>query len=318
MNDEASTDTVDADAETAEELITAIRGSDSLVELQRQFDTESVHEAYFRAKDVWKSVIEPTWWNVPDSAGIPGACVRIDDSAFHVHGVTHADTSEERAFLREHVRRYLDRDASVYCEQGIRPLYFRDFEAVCEMDDYRWAMEECAKLGVESHLGPLEETPFDSLLEDIASMASTFREATFSLIDSGASVYGDRFERVLADVAAAFVTDLADLATAKDYESFSLSREASRNPDRLYELQRYYARAFLPQPLEREWLRRHDPELELVTHARNERIADYAVYHNDTAREVHLIVGAAHGPGVRYYLEQYRKDRTLSPSFEPV
>ena len=308
------TDDTDTDAEQVAE----IRASDSLSELRTRFETESIHEAYFRAKDVWKSTVDPTWWDVSDSGGLPGTCVRLDGHAFHVHGVTHADTPEERAFLRTHVRRYLDRDASVYCEQGIRPLYFQDFEGVCEMDDYRWAMEQCVQLAGESWLGPLEETPFDALLEDVNSIASTFREATFSLIDSGASVYGDRFERVLADVAAAFVTDHADLATAKDYESFSLSREASRNPDRLRDLQRYYARAFLPQPLEREWLRRHDPELEVVTHARNERMAEYAVYHHDTASEVHLIVGAAHGPGIRHYLKQFQQCRTVSPSFEPL
>lgn len=310
----------DANTETDGEgsQLAAIRVSDSLAQLRDRIGAGSVHEAYFRAKDVWKSTIEPTWWDVPSSGGIPGTCVRIDGHAFHVHGVTHADTSEERSFLREHVRQYLDRGASVYCEQGIRPLYFRDFEGVCEMDDYRWAMEQCAQLPGESSLGPLEETPVDALLEDVGSIASTFREATFSLIESGGSLYGDRFERVLADVAAAFVTDHVDLAIAKNYESFSLSREASRNPGRLLDLQRYYARVFLPQPLEREWLRLHDPELEIVTHARNERMAEYAVYHNDTAREVHLIVGAAHGPGVRYYLEQYQRDRELSPSFEPL
>ena len=298
--------------------LAAIRSSDSLAKLRDRIGAGSVHEAYFEAKDHWKSTLDPTWWDVPVTGGIPGTCVRIDGTTFHVHGVTHADTSEERSFLRACVRQYLDGGASVYCEQGIRPLYFRDFEGVCEMDDYRWAMEQCAQLPGESSLGPLEETAFDALLEDVGSIASTFREATFSLIESGGSVYGDRFESVLADVATAFVTDHADLATAKNYESFSLSREASRNPDRLLDLQRYYARAFLPQPLEREWLRRHDPELELVTHARNERMAEYAVYHNDTAREVHLIVGAAHGPGIRQYLKQFQQGRAVSTSFDPL
>ncbi|MEF8774370.1 MAG: hypothetical protein V5A37_06600, partial [Halobacteriales archaeon] len=79
-----------------------------------------------------------------------------------------------------------------------------------------------------------------------------------------------------------------------------------------------YETAFLPPPIEREWLRRHDPELELVTHARSERQADYAVYHNDDAREVHLVVGAAHQPGVTYYLERHRDGHRSASEFEPV
>jgi pheromone shutdown protein TraB len=47
-------------------------------------------------------------------------------------------------------------------------------------------------------------------------------------------------------------------------------------------------------------------------------MADYAVFHNDDAEEVHLIVGAAHQPGVVYYLERYRDGRTVPESFELV
>lgn len=248
--------------------------------------------------------------------GLPGTVVDVGGSEFHVHGITHAGTSAERSALRKHVRRFLDHGASVYCEQGVWSLYFEDFDDVYSMDDYRWAMDECASLDAESHLEGLSETGFDALLEDVASVASTFREATFSLIESGSEVYGDRFERALGDVAAGFVTDHTDLAVGTSYEAFSLSRAASRDPTRLVDLQRYYERTFLPQPLEREWLRAHDPELEVVTHARNERMADYAVYHADGADEVHLVVGAAHQPGVAYYLERYRDGRELPDRFE--
>jgi hypothetical protein len=296
--------------------VEAIRAVERLEELAEHFETESAHEAYFRAKRVWEAALRRRQETTPGAEGLPGDCVVVDGHEFHVHGVTHAGTDEERAFLREHVSTFHDREATVYCEQGIRPMYFEGLSATCAMDDYRWAIKQCKDLDIPSHLDVLPESGVDALLENLSEVATAFREATFSLIDSGTPVYGNAFERVLGDVAADFLTSHADLAVGKSYEAFTLSEAASRNPERLAELQRYYERTFLPQPLEREWLRRHDPELELVTHARNERMADYAVYHNDDAEEVHLVVGAAHQPGVVYYLERYREGRTVPDPFE--
>lgn len=296
-----------------------IRRAESLGELCNGLGVDSVHEAYFRAKQIWRSAVEreQNERNQPsDPERLPGARVGVNDVTFYVHGVTHADTDQEREFLRMHVANYLDPNTSVYCEQGIRPMYFQDFDRVCAMDDYRWAMDQCASLDTESRVEPLSDRGIEALLEDVSEVASTFRQATFSLVDSGSSVYGDRFESALGDIAAAFVTDHTDLATGKSYEAFRLSKEASRNPEKLEALQRYYERAFLPQPLEREWLRRHDPELEIVSHARNERMADYVVYHNEDATDVHLIVGAAHQPGVEYYLNRYNEGRELPKRFE--
>mgnify|MGYP006283891053 CR=1 FL=1 len=300
------------------EPIDAIRAADDLDSLVDRFEAESVHEAYFRAKSAWESAVRRRQDTDAQPEGLPGSRVVVDGHAFHVHGVTHAGTDEERSFLREHVSAFQDRGHVVYCEQGIRPMYFDDFPATCEMDDYRWAMQRCAELDSPSHLASLPETGLDALTENLTEVTETFREATFSLIESGTAVYGDPFERALGDVAADFLTSHADLAVGESYEAFALSNEASHNPERLGALQRYYERNFLPQPLEREWLRRHDPELELVTHARNERMADYAVYHNDDAETVHLVVGAAHQPGVVYYLERYRAERTLPEDFELV
>ena len=302
--------------DSVEQQVEAIRNAEGLAELATAFGTESIHEAYFDAKDCWTNAIRRSQIDASDPTGFPGACVVVDGHEFHVHGITHAGTDAERTFLREHVSTYLDRDAAVYCEQGIRSLYFEPYPSVCEMDDYRWAMEQCKRLDVDSHIAALPETGVDTVLEDIASVASTFREAAFSLIESGREAYGDRFAHALGDVAAGFLTDHADLAVGKSFEAFTLSRAASQNPERLTELQQYYERTFLPQPLEREWLRHHDPELEIVSHARNERMADYVVYHNETAPEVHLIVGAAHQPGIVYYLESYRDGRELPKPFE--
>ena len=197
-------------------------------------------------------------------------------------------------------------------------MYFDDVPVVCAMDDYLWAMSECERLDVDSRAEALPGTGLWSVLEDITAVADDFREATFSVVESGRQIYGERFERALGGVAAGVLTGPADTGVGNSYEAFRLSREASENPEVLRELQQYYERTFLPQPLEREWLRRHDPELELVSHARNERMADYAVYHNRTATEVHVIVGAAHQPGLVYYLDRYREDREVPASFEPL
>jgi len=250
-------------------------------------------------------------------ADIPGTPVEIDGVEFWVHGITHAGTDAEREFLRERVRALGDRGAWTYCEQGIREMYFEDFPAVCAMDDQRWAMDRCRNLDVESHLAGLGPE-FEGVVEGVGDAASQFREAVFSLVDAGSDVYGEEFERALGDLATTFLTSHADVATGSDFESYRLSRAAAEDPRRLVDLQTYYEKRFLPQPIEREWLARHDREVELFTHARNERMADYAVYHHDTAPEVHLIVGAAHAPGVRYYLECHRDGDRNTAGFEVV
>jgi len=226
-----------------------------------------------------------------------------------VHGITHADTDAEREFLRRHVRQILDEGGQAFCEQGIRPMYFGDLDLVAEIDDYRWAMDHCRQRGLSSHVDGLIESTFEegnSVTANVREAATTLRDTAFSVIDAGAEVYGQTFASALGDVASSFLMDHEHLATAEDFESFVLSRAAAEDPSRLPALQRYYRTAFLPQPLEREWLRRHDPELELFTHARNERMAAYVLSHATRSSPIHLIVGAAHQPGVLYYLGAYR------------
>ncbi|MEF8901632.1 MAG: hypothetical protein V5A25_10470 [Halovenus sp.] len=299
----------------AADRITAIRGADDLADLVSLFDAESIHDAYFAAKDVWETAVRQRQGTTrPD--GLAGTTVEVDGQLFHIHGITHAGTNAEREFLRSQVTDFRERGHDIYCEQGIRSMYFEDMPAVCEMDDYLWAMRQCEQLEGEFHLPNLPETGLDAVMEDVTGVTSTFREATFSLIEAGRAAYGEPFERALGDIAAAFLTDHAESSIGRSYEAFRLREAASREPERLVDLQRYYERTFLPQPHEREWLRRHDPELELVSHARNERIADYAIYHGGDDDGIHLIVGAAHQPGVAYYLEQYREGRELPDGFQ--
>jgi hypothetical protein len=292
----------------AEKVVVAIRSAESLSELVDALDADSVHEAYFEAKDAWREHHDGWFESSYDGEGtFPGDLVVVDGCGFHVHGITHADTPEERDFVREHVKRFLDRGANVYCEQGIRRMYFDDIAEVREMDDYRWSLEM-----VENLDGGLVSDGTD----DIRRLRSKLRSSVFSLVESGAGVYGDRFADALGDVASSFLTSHVEVSKGGDFESFRLAREVSRNPERLDELQTYYRRNLLPQPLERDWLRRHDPAIDIFTHARNERLADYAVYHNEDADETHLIVGAAHQPGVVYCLEEHRDGERTTEGFE--
>jgi hypothetical protein len=293
----------------------ALSDADGLADLLPVTNTTSEHDAYFAAKREYRDLVARAQ-SAPDSAGgLPGSCVTVDGHDFWVHGVTHADTDAEATYLQRHVSRLLDDDTTVYVEQGVRPMYFSSFQRVYEMDDYAWATSRCASMDCESYVD-LPEVAFDGVVEDVKSLAARFRDAAYALIDAGGGLYGENFEAALGDVATDFLTSHEDVSTAKDFASFQLSREAARDPSKLADLQAYYERSFLPQPVEREWLRRHDPELEVLTHGRNERMSDYAVYHNEDATNVHLVVGAAHQPGVTYYLEQHRDDERDATDFE--
>ena len=308
-------------ADPEREFLDAVRSAETLSDLQDVVGSDSEEQAYLRAKAQWKALRERELdvGEFQQADGLAGTCVVVDGQEMYVHGITHADTDEERKFLRERVLAYLDAGEEVYCEQGIRPMYFQDIEAVCETDDYQWAMHRCREWGIDSRIeeqlgcGVDDDGGLAVVLDEVASR---FRGATFSLIKSGGDVYGDRFASALGDVASNFLRTHGDLATGDDFASFQKSRRAARNPSDLASLQWYYATVFLPQPLEREWLRKHDPELELFTHARNERIAAYVLYDAPTDVPVHIITGAAHQPGIVYYLQAYRDGEWTFEPFE--
>ena len=347
------------------EWLAAVRDAESLAALATVVDSETSHEAYLTAKSIWErrrgqelAALGRETCDDEPAATAPGSCTRVDGRAVYVHGITHADTDTERAFLRDRVAAWLADGANVYCEQGVRHMYLADTDA-CAMDDYRWAMDRCRQAGVGSHVAdPFRDATLDRDVgpaggSDAASGADPasgagpasgaepptrrsashtepasdetpetlrrrFRDVALSLLESDAEDgAGGALRRSLEDVVSAFPPTHEELATGRDAEAVRLRRVAARDPNALAALQAYYERAFLPQALEREWLARHDPELEIVTHARNARMADYALAHADTD-EVHLLVGAAHGPGVREYLEHHRDGRRSLDGFAPV
>jgi len=320
VDDQRRTQTTDLSDEQ-QRWLDQVRETDDLAELQRLTGTDSEHDAYVDAKSTWKAFRGKQLGGPTETDSFPGDSVLVDGQRFHVHGITHADTDAERNFLRENVFSLLDSGAAVLCEQGIRPMYFDDIPAVAEIDDYRWAMHHCREREISSHIDGIIEESFEEgsgVTGNVIEAATEFREVAFSLIDSGSDIYGETFASALGDVASTFLMDHEHMATAEDFESFELSEAAAENPEHLSDLQFYYKRVFLPQPLEREWLRRHDPELELFTHARNERMAAYALSHATGTDPVHLVVGAAHQPGVLYYLSAYRDGDWDYGEFEMV
>ena len=292
-------------------MLEAARSLDDLLELTEAVSPEA---AYLAAKAEWRTLKDTALPPAEETDGFPGDSVEIDGHTFHVHGITHTDTPAEHEFVRHHISEAAAAGAFTYCEQGIRSMYFEDMDRVCEMDDYHWALKRCKELEIDSHLETAGD--IDLLLEDLHSVTDQFRSILFSLIKSGSDLVGEQTTQALGDVATSFLSHHSDLGVGNDYTSYVLSRRASTDPAQLSALQRYYRTAFLPQTIEREWLRRHDPELEITTHARNERMADYVINHNEDAQQVHIVVGAAHQPGVLYYLHQYRTGERTSAEFE--
>lgn len=296
--------------------IAAIRRAESLSDLAALFEVPTERRGYLTAKRRWETLREKELR--PDCSGtLAGDQITVDGCTVVIHGVTHADTDAEREALRRHVGSWLADGDGVYCEQGIRSMYFEDLPTVYAMDDYRWATQRCEDRGLATDGTNLAGGAFDGMTTDLASLTTRARRLSFLFAESAAELSTDALGSALGRTASGLLASGKQRALADDFTSFRRSRAAAKDPAKLAALQRYYKQSFLPQPLEREWLRRHDPELELFTHARNERLADYARYHAD-GDLIRLVVGAAHQPGVAYYLRAHRDGRRDLRDFEPL
>jgi len=293
----------------------AIRGADSLAALASLLDARSERRGYLTAKRRWRQLRakEPS---TPTDASLPGDQFEVGATTFLVHGITHADTDEERETLRSRVEEWLADGETIYCEQGIRSMYFQDIPEVYAMDDYRWATRQSDDRGLSTDGTTVAAGAFDGISTDLTSVATQARKLSFLFAESVGEVYGHAVGAAIGRTASTLLGSDEQRAVVDDFASFCKSRQAATDTSKLADLQQYYKQTFLPQPLEREWLRRRDPRLELFTHARNERMADYARYHGDG--RVRLVVGAAHQPGVGYYLRVHRDGDRDRSAFEPV
>ena len=286
-------------------LMKAFKAARSIQDLREITEAEGSRDAYLTAKETWRelhrTVDESTGREIKE--GIPGREIDLGRTTYKIHGITHAGTREERDFLRRHVKKYIEDGEKVYTEQGIRGMYFDDFDEVKEIDDYSWASEKIER----QRAG---ELGFDAESEHVDSLKSRVMKKVFSAVSSGEKIYGGKIKHVLGNLASRFLMEPENLGTGENFLSFTLHKEASKNPGKLSVLQSHYEGTFLPQPVEREWLRNQSQELEIYTHSRNERIADYIineagdVWNKDQV--IHVITGAAHQPGVLYYIDQYK------------
>lgn len=294
----------------------AIRGAEDLADLASCTAARSERQAYLDAKRRWRRLRRKEL-TASTRRVLPGDQISVDNCEFVIHGITHADTDSERSLLRDCVDSWLAEGDTVYCEQGIRSMYFEDRPTVYAMDDYQWASRQRRERGLAADGTGAIDGAFDGTSSDLDSLTAEARRLTFLIADAADDWWGSAISSALGSTASALLSSSEQQAVADDFASFRKSREAAAEPSKLGALQRYYKRSFLPQPLEREWLRRKDPGLELFTHARNERMADYATYHAEGGR-TRLIVGAAHQPGIGYYLRAHRDGRRDLGSFEPL
>lgn len=316
---------VGSDRELSEEdraWLDMVRDAGSLEELHGLTGADTDDEAYFAAKHRWYELRD---LELPpaEKEGLPSDVVELREQRFHVHGVTHTGTDVEREHVRRYVDDYLDDGDEVYCEQGLRKIYFQGYPEVYEVDDYDWAAQLCSsrdlydRLEDEEHVSDVLTRGFDAVTEGAGSALTRVRDRLFSAVGAGEFLYGEVTADVLGDALSLLLSDPTALASGDDYQAYNLSDAAATDPQKLGALQRYYHRRFLPQPIEREWLRRHAPEVEVFTHARNERIADFVVYDAEEP-EIHVVVGAAHQPGVVYYLEKHSEGERSVEDFEPL
>ncbi|MFB6283130.1 MAG: hypothetical protein ABEK59_04245 [Halobacteria archaeon] len=290
-------------------LIKNLKAARSIKDLQEITGIHGPQRAYVKAKKEWHRLHgngRESYGKEIEDGGIPGKKIEVGKTTYKIHGITHSGTEEERKFLKEHVAEMIDKDHDVYTEQGIRRMYFQDLDDVQEMDDYSWASKELRR---RRNAEPENSDSSGSKLR-IENLRSGLMRTAFKVITTGEKIYGRRIKRTMGGIASDFLTRPSNMGTGEDFISFTLNRKASRNPEKLEKLQNHYERTFLPQPVEREWLRNQSEVLELYTHSRNERITDYVLdvvgdpWKNDAT--VHVIAGAAHQPGILYYLNDYR------------
>ncbi|AEN06960.1 hypothetical protein Halar_3354 [halophilic archaeon DL31] len=82
---------------SGDDRLEAIRNATDLSEFAELYRVESRHEAYFRAKRDWEVAVAERQREAPSPTELPGTTT-VDGHDFHIHGVTHAGTPEERSF----------------------------------------------------------------------------------------------------------------------------------------------------------------------------------------------------------------------------
>lgn len=165
-----------------------IRSAEHLDELQQVMEAPAPDEAYFAARRAWHTAMKDVQSQLSPSDSFYTPVV-IEDVPFHVHGVTHYGTPEERQYVRQQVREWVDRGEQVFMEQGLDAFIGADVkqtlgenetraDIVEDMDDVSWARQNIpiSDGGEEQCLDPIIAAAIDGH-EEVSRRAAT--DSTF-------------------------------------------------------------------------------------------------------------------------------------------
>jgi len=285
--------------------------------LDELLETLQKKDAHVRSKKQAYKFAKQEWWDLnrketyASNNGLPGESVKIGDITYHVHGVNHGFLGVKdnvKDYLRTETKKFLDAGCPVYVEEGFKGVLFEDM-AVEEMTDIRIAIKnypDYIKYAAKrTAVLPLK-------------MVSTGLVFLVSSIFPNSKKRGIQLSNVL-------------YKTLSDTNSIANLQNATKS-------------YFLPEPLECDWNKDYNKESLLTINKRSEIMAYLALKHEsfaqekyeraklggdvsedkepDTiiekivynkiknaknaigAKEIHVIVGAGHQPGILYYLKK--------------
>ena len=213
--------------------------------------------------------------------GFPATTVMVNGVQYHIHGISHDEQINDtvRKYIRGELERYLSLEHVVLMEQGVSSLIFRGYIdndprleitfvdlPVVEMDDQSWAKKV-------DHKG----------VRRFREKAKMWRPPTtdYDVEDIGCEVCN----HIQADSVDTYNRSMGDQTCLAD-------------------LQNYVFSTHLPEQLHRQYLELFYPEEALMVSGRSRRMAEFASQYETRSREIDMVVGAAHQPGIAYYLQE--------------
>jgi hypothetical protein len=252
--------------------------SRTLGELRRRFRKAGM---WFLAERAMVRRAREEWWALTRKPQGPvgrftAREVRVGDTVAWIHGIVHGGrivarvSPAVRKELRERIAELRRRGCAVIVEQGLKDLLFRGL-GVEEMDDFTYTLRKWPN----QMWAAILKFSGRALVSPIL-IPPTLRLAERMEDKSGGREWG---------VAAAIRRALTDIRWLEDLDNAA-------------------GAARLPEPLEREFLVKHNPSEAAILSFRSERMADclFEASSRTGSRAIHAVVGAGHAPAMEYYL----------------